>query len=80
MGENGDPRLTWRIRTIDTHQYAPIGDDLFIRFELRNDRDLTSLQVELPWTGRLIDLMNGLEVEVRKRIAFYLGGVTGGNE
>lgn len=77
MGKNKDSRFTWRIKMINTHQYAPPGDDMYLGFELRNDRGLTSLEVQLPWTGRLIDLMSELESEVRQRIAFYLDEVIG---
>ena len=65
--------LVWRIMAVDAWQYFPSGDDQYLRFELRNEEDMTSLEVVLPWTGKLTELMAELEAEVRKRIVQRLG-------
>ena len=64
--------MLWRIQLIDTYQYNSPSDDLYLRFELRNERNLTSMEVTLPWVGPLVDLMDALEREVREGIKQYL--------
>ena len=60
--------LKWRVVAVDAWQYYQPSDDQYLRFELRNEEDMTSLEVVLPWTGKLTELMAELEAEVRKRI------------
>ena len=68
MGEKLDDCLLWRITAIDTHQYCLPSDNQYIRFELRNESDLTNMEVTLLWSGAFIDLIDALETEVHKRI------------
>ena len=68
------PMLLWRITTIDAWQYYSPGDDLYLRFELKNETDQTGCDVTLPWTGTLITLMNALEAEVNRQMHYYLDG------
>lgn len=68
------PELLWRITTIDAWQYHSPSDDLYLRFELKNETDHTSCDVTLPWTGTLITLMGAIEREVNQRMHYYMDG------